>query len=50
MTPVGVATFALGPVAIAVILPSNHVSPRGLELAAAPAVGWSFAVVGVVRR
>jgi len=44
----GVAAFALGLIAIAVILPSNHVSPRGLELAAALAIGWSFAGVGLV--
>jgi len=35
----GVGAFPLGPVAIAVILSSNHVNPRGLELAAALAIG-----------
>lgn len=46
----GVGAFALGLITIAVILPSNHVSPRGLELAATLAIGWSFAAVGLVRR
>jgi len=45
----GVGAFALGLIAIAVILPSNHQSRRALELAAAPAIGWSFAGVGMVR-
>ena len=31
-------------------LSSNHVNPRCLELAAASAIGWSCAGVGVVRR
>ena len=46
----GVGAFARGLIAIAVILPSNHVNPRGLGPAAAPAIGWSVAGVGVVRR
>jgi len=41
---------ARGPIAIVVIAPSNHVSRRGVEVAVAPAIGWSFAAVGVARR
>ena len=47
---VGVGAFALGLIAVAVTVPSNHVRPRGLELAGTLAIGWSFAGVGVVRR
>jgi len=46
----GVGAFTRRPNAIVVIAPSNQVSRRGLELAVAPAIGWSFAGVGVVRR
>jgi len=33
------ALIASGPVAIAVMPPSNHVRPRRLELAATPTIG-----------
>jgi hypothetical protein len=46
----GVGAFALGLIAIAVILSSNHVNPRGLGPTVAPGIGWSVAGVGVVRR
>jgi len=45
---VGVGAFALGLIAVAVTVPSNHVRPRGLELAGTLAIGWSFAGVGLV--
>jgi len=45
----GAGTFARGLIAIAAILPSDHVSPRGLELAATPMIGYSVASAGLVR-
>jgi len=50
LTPVGVGAFPLGPVAIAVMPPSNQVSPRRPELAATPTIGSSLASAGLVRR
>jgi len=46
----GAGAFARGLIAIAAILPSDHVSPRGLELAATPMIGYSVASAGLVRR
>ena len=45
---IGVLALALGIAAIPVTLQSNHASPRGLTLASALVVGWSFAFTGLV--
>ena len=43
----GIGAFAVGLVAVPVVLTSHHVSPRGLFLASELAIGWSFAGVGL---
>jgi signal transduction histidine kinase len=40
--------LAVGVLAVPVVLGSHHVGPRGLYLASALAIGWSFAGVGLL--